>query len=350
MADLHSAYLTKANLREADLRYAMIQRVDLAGADLRGADLNGAALTGARLYSANLSGAHLQQASLNLADLSEADLHSANLSAANLSAANLTKANFTRANLSEASCVLTAFNAVDLSEVIGLDSIKHTGPSTVGVDTLFLSKGRIPDAFLRGCGLSPWEVLSQKMYDPALTPTSLADLQVQVFDAWTKGRSLLNGCFMSYSWNDAQFVDNLRERLVAEGINIWLDRHDMVAGTIQDQVWRAIQIYHAVIIVLSQHSIASDWVENELDMARKKEREQGRAVLCPVALDDSWKQKVAIDGGPGDPSRQLWRTLAQKLVVDFSNWETDQFDRSFEKLLRGLKMNYGPQSAPEQHE
>ncbi len=78
-------------------------------------------------------------------------------------------------------------------------------------------------------------------------------------------------------------------------------------------------------------------------MARNKEKSEGRAVLCPVALDDAWKAKVAAKDGPGDPSRPLWRTLTQKLVIDFSRWKTKAFDASFNKLLRGLKKNYGPQ-------
>ena len=163
---------------------------------------------------------------------------------------------------------------------------------------------------------------------------------------------MINGCFISYSWNDAKFVDKFRDCLIAEGVNVWLDRHDMVAGTIQDQVWRAIQIQHVVLLVLSKDSVQSDWVENELDMARSKEKAEGRAVLCPVALDDAWKAKVEAKDGPGDPSRALWRTLQQKLVVDFSGWETKSFEDAFQKLVRGLKVNYGPraigQSTPPQ--
>src|SRR5262249_27874169 len=154
----------------------------------------------------------------------------------------------------------------------------------------------------------------------------------------------INGCFISYSWEDAKFVDKLRDHLVAEGVNIWLDRHDMVAGTIQDQVWRAIQIHHVVILVLSAASMESDWVENELEMARRKEKAEKRAVLCPIRLDDAWEAKVAAEDTPGDPERKLWRTLAQKLVVDFRGWESGSFERAFEKLLRGLKLNYGPGS------
>jgi hypothetical protein len=80
----------------------------------------------------------------------------------------------------------------------------------------------------------------------------------------------INRCVISYSWKDAKFVATLHDRLDKEGINTWLDRHDMVARTIQDQVWRAIQAHQVVSLVLSAASVESDWVEKELDMARQK--------------------------------------------------------------------------------
>ena len=46
------------------------------------------------------------------------------------------------------------------------------------------------------------------------------------------------------------------------------------------------------------------------------------------------------------PGRPLWRTLQQKLILDFSGWETDAFDVAFSKLLRGLKQYYGPPDPP----
>ena len=301
-ASLNGADLSFMNLRDLDLRRADLRKVNLFGADLRGSDLRGASL--------------LQ------ADLSGAILHGI--------------------NLSQAACGQTVFANVDLASVIGLEQTVHAAPSSIGTDTLSRSGGNIPETFLRGCGLSPWEILSAELYKRELTPPTLADLQYRIFDAWTKGRSLINGCFISYSWKDAEFVDRLRDRLMSEGINVWLDRHDMVAGTIQDQVWRAIQFHHATILVLSKDSVASDWVENELDMARSKEKAEGRAVLCPLTLDDAWKAKVGAEDGPGDPSRHLWRTLTQKLILDFSEWRTQAFDDVFQKLVRGLNTNYAP--------
>jgi TIR domain len=202
--------------------------------------------------------------------------------------------------------------------------------------------------FLRGCGLAPWEVLAAKIYDPEMTPVNLAELQYRIFDAWTKGKGMVNGCFISYSWLDGAFVEKLCKCLMNNDINVWLDRHDMVAGDMQQQVWRAIQIHHVAIIVLSKHSVKSDWVENELEMARHKEKSENRAVLCPVALDDAWKTKTDASRGPGDPSRHLWRILDRKFVVDFSDPSKEAFDISCQKLIRGLRTNYGPHESAQQ--
>jgi uncharacterized protein YjbI with pentapeptide repeats len=291
---------------------------------------------------ADLSGAVLANASLDQANLTGVNLTGASLRGAGLNGATLTGASLSGADFSGARCSLTVFANVDLVDAKGLETISHGGPSTVGVDTLSRSRGKIPESFLRGCGLAPWEIISVHLYEPELTPAVLCDLQYQIFDLRTRGRSMINGCFVSYSHRDSAFVDKLRDRLYAEGINVWLDRRDLVAGTLQDQVWRAIQLHHVVILVLSEDSVASDWVENELDMARTKEKAEGRAVLCPVALDDAWKAKVDAKDSPGDPSRQLWRTLGQKYVLDFSHWKTKAFDEAYQKLLRGLITNFGP--------
>lgn len=93
-------------------------RPDLSYADLGGAFLRGALLRGAELWIANLSGADLQNA------------------------------DFTGAELRR-----TIFADTDLSAAKGLDSVRHEGPSEISISTLYKSKGRIPEVFLRGCGV-----------------------------------------------------------------------------------------------------------------------------------------------------------------------------------------------------
>ncbi|GIK41049.1 MAG: hypothetical protein BroJett011_48820 [Chloroflexota bacterium] len=189
-ADLSAADLSKADLREADLSWtklneAILFKADLSHANLYKADLtqailNDAVMIRADLYEAilfeaqligtNLSEAYLMRtilinASLSLANLSQAylqetDLHKADLYKANLSKADIYLANFTGANLSkidlsEAVVGRGIFGDVDLSTVKGLETVRHNGPSTIGIDTIFCSKGNIPPIFLERTGVLP---------------------------------------------------------------------------------------------------------------------------------------------------------------------------------------------------
>jgi hypothetical protein len=109
--------LHRANLTDADLTDVNLIKADLGGADLGYAKLVRADLRFANLYRTDLSGAELR----------EADLHGAGI-------------------------FETAFANIDLSTTKGLESCRHGGPSILDHRTLQRS-GRLPLAFLRGCGL-----------------------------------------------------------------------------------------------------------------------------------------------------------------------------------------------------
>lgn len=136
---------------------------NLIEANLRGAHLQSADLIEARFIEADLVGTVLCKANLSNADLSDADLSGANLDTAILIQANLYGTTFAETNLSEANLAgatlgFTVIADVDLSEVDGLKEIWHRAPSTVGIDTIYKSKGNIPEDFLRGCGV-PEEII-----------------------------------------------------------------------------------------------------------------------------------------------------------------------------------------------
>jgi hypothetical protein len=73
--------------------------------------------------------------------------------AADLDGADLNGADLDGANLSGAIVGRTEFGHVDLSVVKGLETVNHYRPSTIGIDTIYKSKGKIPPVFLRGCGM-----------------------------------------------------------------------------------------------------------------------------------------------------------------------------------------------------
>src|SRR5436190_492905 len=91
----------------------------------------------------SLRSANLRSANLSRVDLSEADLTGADLTGADLRNASLRRASTGR----------TSFGGIDLSRTIGLESVRHAGPSTIGIDTIYFSGGKIPETFLRGAGV-----------------------------------------------------------------------------------------------------------------------------------------------------------------------------------------------------
>ena len=137
-ADLSGRALHRIHFRDVDLREAILGKADLRGAGLGGAKLDKADLRGTDLRGANLRGASLAGADLRGADLTET---------------RLCEATLVGANFSEATVGQTEFGDLDLSSALGLETVKHWAGSTLGIDTLFRSKGNIPDTFLRGVGV-----------------------------------------------------------------------------------------------------------------------------------------------------------------------------------------------------
>lgn len=339
-ADLRETNLRRAVLRVADLRVADLRGADLRTADLRVADLRTAVLRkadlrGADLGRANLSEADLSGAALSGADLRGADLSGANLSEADLSGANLSGANLSEANLRRSFFLQTVVGDADLSHVIGLESVNHRGPSTIGVDTLLKSGGKIPDEFLRGCGLADWEILASKLYDPGLSSSQINDLQYKIFDHRTGSPIQISPVFISYTHADGAFVDAIEKDLNQAGVRFWRDIHHATAGKIDKIIDRAMRLNPTVLLVLSKDSVESRWVEDEVDRAVELEKETQRDVLCPIALDDAWKTCGW--------SRPLRTQIKKFHVLPFGDWrDSAARARQFRKLVDGLKGFYAP--------
>jgi hypothetical protein len=283
---------------EADLSGAV-----LSMANLSGASLNGTNLIVADLAAANLSGAHLSGADLRWADLSKANLQGADLSAANLIRASLSGANLQGAWLKE-----TVLGDVDLSAVIGLEACAHAGPSIIDFRTLERS-GPLPLAFLRGVGL-PDSLIE---YLP-----SLLNQGIQMYS-----------CFISYSSKDQNFAERLHADLQDKGVRCWFAPHDLPIGArAWDAIDEAIRLRDKLLLILSENSIASDWVEDEVNKAFAEERKRKQLVLFPVRIDDAVMNT---------PEPWAGKLRDQRNIGDFRKWKDhDAYQKSLERLLRDL--------------
>jgi len=305
--DLSGADLSEANLRRADFKDGF-----LSGANLRGADLKEANLTGVRLISANFSGADLTEASL-----SGADLKAANLSEAILRSANFNGANLKEANLSKASLDGIILADTVLTDVKGLDVCIHRGPSTIDHRTLIKS-GQLPLQFLRGCGL----------------PDTLIDYLPSLLNEPLQFYS----CFISYSTRDQEFAERLHADLQNKGVRCWFAPHDIQGGKkIHEQIDQAIHVYDKLLLVLSEHSINSPWVEVEIRKARKREVQEKRRMLFPVGLVD-YAVVEKWECFDADTKKDLATEIREYFIPDFSHWKDhDAYQKAFDRLLRDLK-------------
>ncbi len=312
LANLSGAWLNEADLGMATLNGANFNGAHLIEADLAWANLSGAVLTYADLYEADFSCAKLNKALLHEAILSYAKLNDTILSEANLSGAHLKGTDFSYADLSRTEIGWTTFAGNDLSTVNGLETVVHHGPSSIGIDTIYNSQGNIPEVFLRGCGV-PDEFIT---YARSLVE---AGKTIQFYS-----------CFISYSSKDHDFANRLHADLQNKGVRCWFAPEDLKIGDrIRDRIDESIRLRDKLLLILSEHSIASDWVEHEVESALEEERQQGRTILFPIRLDDAVME-----------SSKAWAALIRRTrhIGDFREWKNhDSYQKAFDRLLRDLK-------------
>ena len=145
-------------------------------------------------------------------------------------------------------------------------------------------------------------------------------------------------CFISYSWNDQSFATRLHGDLQSVGVRCWLDVKDMmVAEPIYEQIDRAIQVHDKVLLVLSQSSITSPWVDVEIRKAVELENARKQTILFPITVDDAVfqvRESSSLD------------TIKQKAnTADFRNWSDDQlYHKAFSRLIRDLAVSASVES------
>ena len=271
--DLSEADLEQTDLKGIDLMVTNLERTAFELADLEGADFGSAGLSEAELSRADLRGADFRGASLRSAGLWRADLSRACLLGTDIGGVKLGN---------------SVLSDVDLSETKGLETCRHYAPNIVDRSTLMKS-GPLPLEFLRGCGLSDWEIEAAKLYSADLTPNQISEIQYRIFELRSARPLQLTPLFISYSHANTEFVDTLEPKLHDAGVLFWRDIHDMTAGRMDRIVERAVRDNPTLLVILSDESVKSDWVEYEVEQGRKLSSELGRDVLCPIALDDAWK-------------------------------------------------------------
>ncbi len=331
--EFNNADFTDAKLDGAIFTEGSLFNTSFLQASIRNVDLKRARLRWVNFFKADLTRTNFEEALIAPAFFHNANLEQANLRKAFLLQATFVDTNLTGTSFGMAQLASTLFANINLGEIKELESVDYGGPSIISMGTIKRSKGKIPIAFLRGCGLSDWEIEEVKLYNPDLVNEEINKSLYKIFDLRASQALQVSPLFISYSQKDGKFVDKIESQLNAKGIRFWRDLHEMKAGRMERQIDRAIRQNPTVLLVLSEHSLGSDWVEHEVRMAREIEKEMKRDVLCPVALDDSWKS--------GPWPKRVMEQIMEYNILDFSAWEDDdKFNEMFRKLIDGLELFY----------
>jgi hypothetical protein len=127
---------------------------------------------------------------------------------------------------------------------------------------------------------------------------------------------------------------NSFERLYADlevkGVRCWFAPEDLKIGDrFRQRIDDAIRLHDKLLIVLSQNSVRSAWVREEVESCLEREQRENRTVLFPIRLDDA--VMVATEAWAASIRRQ-------RHIGDFHHWKDhDAYQDGFKRLLRDLK-------------
>jgi len=257
----------------------------------------------------------LEGADLCRAGLREADLRGTSRVRADLREANLDNSDFTDATVG-----YTVFGNNDLSIVKGLEKVNHRDRSTIGIGTIYRSKGNIPEAFLRGAGVPKDFITYMK---------------------WLVGKAIDSySCFICYSSKDDDFAQRLYADLQAKNIRCWrFDKGARWGEPVKGWNDAAIRYYDKLVVICSKHSLQSPPVIREIERALQKEDRERKNVLFPIRIDDYLLKKW-------DHSRKA--DVVKKVVGDFRGWDNlATYSKAFSRFLDALNR---PQQASKNRE
>ena len=318
-ADLTDVDLTDINLVEFNLdrtsfarsrlHHAWLTYIIAAGVDFNDADLSDSFFDNTRLVNSTLEGTLLTRVGLGRSRFEGCSFRGAKLHKADLTMSLFERCEFEEADLADAVLHTTVFANCHLAGSRNLETIRHNGSSSIGVDTLVRSPG-LPESFLRGCGL-PDDVITYA--------TALAANPIEYYS-----------CFISYASADEVFARRLHADLQTRNIRTWFAaEHIKIGERFRDRIDESILIYDKLVLILSQAAINSAWVRREVEAAIDREDREGRNLLFPIRLDDS-----VLD------ARQTWAAEIRRSrhIGDFRHWKShDDYVAAFERLVKNLK-------------
>lgn len=285
--------------------YGIFMRYNLVGFDLSNTNLSSCIFWEAIIQYTNFAGA----------DLSNAEFRQTWIGQTNLSASNLCGATFVLTSFREVQFAFTRMGQSHFAyspflDCTGLESVVHLSQSHVDFLTLAHSK-LVSFAFAEHFGLSK-DVFEK-----------ISGLEVERY----------KDCFISYSTRDTHFVTTLWTALINCKIPVWFAPRDYRLNTpwfkkelidyeLSRDLYNMVDASDVVILILSNDSLKSKWVEAEIRRVRDQ-------IILPIQIGDLDSQ--AIQGNT------WYNSIKDYMTIDARSWQNDEI--IFRKMLATLLYN-----------
>lgn len=138
--------------------------------------------------------------------------------------------------------------------------------------------------------------------------------------------------FISHSSQDKWFADKIVTLLDQLGVSVWYDKVDLYIGdNLLQKIHAGLQESTHLIVILSQQSIASHWVKEELGSFYTDFVLGGKAKIYPLLLENVWDAVPAF--------------LKKLVYADFRNSTPTSLNeagiKEIEKEFRGVPVYEG---------
>jgi hypothetical protein len=143
--------------------------------------------------------------------------------------------------------------------------------------------------------------------------------------------------FISYSTKDATFAKKLYSDLKSNGVHVWMDWASLLPGDdLIDGIHKGVEECEKNLLVCSEYSLKSWWVDDEINGFFEKEQNFMKAtgikrnMVIPIDIDGYWISDAWLSGKRSQ--------IKSRLVADFVGWEAnpEKYSTSFSTLLKAL--------------
>jgi len=125
----------------------------------------------------------------------------------------------------------------------------------------------------------------------------------------------MSDIFISYSSKDRSWVERFAKILEAYGWSVWWDRNIPTGGSFNAVISQELSSARCVIVVWSQQSVASEWVQAEASEAKKQEK------YLPVKINES----------------DIPLAFTQRTFQSLVDWEAGVEHAGFSQLLKDIE-------------